>query len=206
MQWFKRFFELKVPEGFEYDRAGSRTKGKGGAEYNKAHSKGTTASAAISRPAATKAAPTAPPKIEKSSSLNKIVSQKENRANVTVTNVKESAPVKPSTAPGSTEVVKQLESKDSELAELRLANERLTKNNAELRIEVDGVEKERDFYFDKLREIEVMLQDLDESSKNNTVTQSIFKILYATADGFEQVEGEGEVEGESMVMQTEIEA
>ena len=34
----------------------------------------------------------------------------------------------------------------------------------------------------------MMLQDLDDSGKGNELTASIFKILYATADGFEQVE------------------
>jgi RP/EB family microtubule-associated protein len=53
---------------------------------------------------------------------------------------------------------------------------------------MEGLEKERDFYFEKLRDIECMLQDLVDNGKGNELTESIFKILYATAEGFEQVE------------------
>ena len=63
----------------------------------------------------------------------------------------------------------------------------------ELKQEMDGLEKERDFYFDKLRDIEMMLQDVEESEKGNEMSAAIFKILYATADGFEQTEEEAAV-------------
>ena len=53
---------------------------------------------------------------------------------------------------------------------------------------MDGLEKERDFYFDKLREIEVLMQEFEDAGNGNEMTQSIFKILYATADGFEKAE------------------
>ena len=52
---------------------------------------------------------------------------------------------------------------------------------------MDGLEKERDFYFDKLREIEVLLQDIEDKNSGNELTAAIFKILYATIDGFEPV-------------------
>jgi microtubule-associated protein, RP/EB family len=41
--------------------------------------------------------------------------------------------------------------------------ERLQTVNDELQNEMNGVEKERDFYFDKLRDIEMMLQDLEDN-------------------------------------------
>lgn len=56
-----------------------------------------------------------------------------------------------------------------------------------MRTEMDGLEKERDFYFDKLREIEVLLQDIEDKNSGNELTAAIFKILYATIDGFEPV-------------------
>lgn len=43
--------------------------------------------------------------------------------------------------------------------------ERLQNVNDELQTEMNGIEKERDFYFDKLRDIEMMLQDLEDSGK-----------------------------------------
>ena len=66
------------------------------------------------------------------------------------------------------------------------------KASAEMRLEMDGLEKERDFYFDKLREIEMMLQDLEDNGNGTELTASIFKVLYATAEGFaEPVEDAG---------------
>eukprot|EP00048_Salpingoeca_helianthica_P022377 m.17895 g.17895 ORF g.17895 m.17895 type:complete len:254 (-) comp7237_c0_seq1:239-1000(-) len=53
---------------------------------------------------------------------------------------------------------------------------------AELKLTVAGLEKERDFYFGKLREIEVLCQD--EVNKGSLV-ENILRILYATEEGFE---------------------
>lgn len=46
----------------------------------------------------------------------------------------------------------------------------------ELKITIDGLEKERDFYFGKLRDIEVLCQEADK----NPIIQKILEILYAT--------------------------
>ncbi|XP_018918055.1 microtubule-associated protein RP/EB family member 1 isoform X3 [Bemisia tabaci] len=72
--------------------------------------------------------------------------------------------------------------------------EELNNQMMELKITVDGLEKERDFYFGKLRDIEVLCQEQEGESP---VLQKILDILYATEDGFappEQVEGNGEQE------------
>jgi microtubule-associated protein, RP/EB family len=57
----------------------------------------------------------------------------------------------------------------------------------DLKTEFDGVDKEREFYFEKLRDIEVLLQEVEDKGQGNELTAAIFKILYATADGFEVV-------------------
>ncbi|XP_045158646.1 microtubule-associated protein RP/EB family member 1-like isoform X2 [Mercenaria mercenaria] len=57
---------------------------------------------------------------------------------------------------------------------------------SELRFTVDGLEKERDFYFGKLRDIEIICQE-DEHSDSN---KRILEILYATEDGFAPPEEE----------------
>lgn len=55
---------------------------------------------------------------------------------------------------------------------------------------IEGLEKERDFYFGKLRDIEVMCQESE--SENNPIIQKILDVLYATEEGFappDEVEG-----------------
>lgn len=60
----------------------------------------------------------------------------------------------------------------------------LTDENMELKLAVDGLERERDFYFGKLRDIEIMCQSPDpELSKEDFIAQ-VTKILYATEDDF----------------------
>jgi len=59
----------------------------------------------------------------------------------------------------------------------------------ELKMSVEGLEKERDFYFGKLRDIEVMCQENDEQ---NPLITRILDVLYATEEGFappDEVEG-----------------
>lgn len=53
----------------------------------------------------------------------------------------------------------------------------------EMRLTVDSLERERDFYYGKLREIEVLCQQQPEEEKNPTIDQ-ILDILYATEEGF----------------------
>jgi len=68
----------------------------------------------------------------------------------------------------------------------------LTTQVDEMKISVAGLEKERDFYFGKLRDIEVLCQENDDS-ETNPLVKSIIDILYATEDGFaapdEDIEG-----------------
>ncbi|XP_062860464.1 microtubule-associated protein RP/EB family member 3b [Trichomycterus rosablanca] len=52
----------------------------------------------------------------------------------------------------------------------------------DLKLTVDGLEKERDFYFAKLRDIELICQENE--SENNQVLAKIIGVLYATEDGF----------------------
>ncbi|XP_011879817.1 PREDICTED: microtubule-associated protein RP/EB family member 1 isoform X2 [Vollenhovia emeryi] len=72
--------------------------------------------------------------------------------------------------------------------------EELSAQLVELKMSVEGLEKERDFYFGKLRDIEVMCQDCDNSGDPPPIVQKILDVLYATEDGFappEELEGDG---------------
>uniref|UniRef100_A0A182YBS1 Uncharacterized protein n=1 Tax=Anopheles stephensi TaxID=30069 RepID=A0A182YBS1_ANOST len=60
--------------------------------------------------------------------------------------------------------------------------EELTAQMNDMRLNFEGLEKERDFYFSKLRDIEILCQD-DEQIQSPFV-QKILEILYATEDGF----------------------
>ncbi|KPJ09642.1 Microtubule-associated protein RP/EB family member 1 [Papilio machaon] len=62
----------------------------------------------------------------------------------------------------------------------------------ELKATVEGLEKERDFYFGKLRDIEVICQEMEEQQTAPIITK-ILDILYATEDGFappEELDGD----------------
>ncbi|XP_077991269.1 microtubule-associated protein RP/EB family member 3-like isoform X2 [Glandiceps talaboti] len=52
----------------------------------------------------------------------------------------------------------------------------------EVKLTVDGLEKERDFYFSKLREIEIICQQHED--ENHPGIEKIVQVLYATEDGF----------------------
>lgn len=84
-----------------------------------------------------------------------------------------------------------------------------TKNNntqiQEMKMTISSLEKERDFYFGKLRQIEVICQEQaaqqdhhhdhgDNNNTNDNFTQSILDILYETEEGF--APPEANIEGE----------
>ncbi|XP_071323982.1 microtubule-associated protein RP/EB family member 3-like isoform X2 [Trachinotus anak] len=75
---------------------------------------------------------------------------------------------------------------DAELIEL---NQQLL----DLKLTVDGLEKERDFYFGKLRDIELICQENENGS--NPVLSKIIDVLYATEEGFAPPEDEEIEEG-----------
>jgi len=60
--------------------------------------------------------------------------------------------------------------------------EDMTQELIDMRLSIEGLEKERDFYFGKLRDIEVVIQESSESS--DPLASKILEVLYATEDGF----------------------
>ncbi|XP_071388550.1 microtubule-associated protein RP/EB family member 3-like isoform X1 [Centroberyx affinis] len=75
---------------------------------------------------------------------------------------------------------------DAELIEL---NQQLL----DLKLTVDGLEKERDFYFSKLRDIERICQESE--GEPHPVVNEIIDILYATEEGFAPPEDEEIIKG-----------
>lgn len=64
--------------------------------------------------------------------------------------------------------------------------EELNATLVEKNLAIEGLEKERDFYFGKLRDIEVLAQELEtaEGIGGAEFSQKILAVLYATEDGF----------------------
>merc|ERR1719361_1888031 len=52
----------------------------------------------------------------------------------------------------------------------------------EMKLTVEGLEKERDFYFGKLRDVEVMCQENE--AEGGDIIRKVLDILYQTEDGF----------------------
>jgi len=60
----------------------------------------------------------------------------------------------------------------------------LTLQVEEMRLNVEGLERERDFYFGKLRDIEVIVGQFADKDTDKDMAQKLLDILYATEDGF----------------------
>merc|ERR1719189_2927967 len=66
--------------------------------------------------------------------------------------------------------------------------EELSNQLMESKLTIEGLEKERDFYFSKLRDIEVLAQEHE--NDGGEFVQRALQVLYATEDGFAVPEDE----------------
>lgn len=205
MQWYKRFFEMGTSGGIgDYDPVAQRLKGRGGQAYNDTYGKlrSTTPRPPKASNQAQSSATPRPLIVKSEAKKVKNPAAKTTTAAPGKASASASAPViakqpsndkKPAISLGNQTASDS--SLHAQVAELTAANEELKNTKIEMQMEFDRIEKERDFYFEKLRDIEMMLQDLEDVGEGNELTANIFKILYATADGFQpsgDVEGEGE--------------
>jgi RP/EB family microtubule-associated protein len=89
------------------------------------------------------------------------------------------------TNPRSTEPIRARPAQQQDSGKLQA----LLKEVTELRLTVDEVEKERDFYFGKLRDIEIEVQKIaDTMNPVPPFIQAVSAILYKTEEGFETPE------------------
>jgi microtubule-associated protein, RP/EB family len=103
----------------------------------------------------------------------------------------------------------ELEALKQKNTELELAISEIDGKTTELEQAVLDIEKERDFYFEKLRNVELLLQihqekvaaSAEESApaadSNDIMMEKVFKILYATAEQSLMVTDEGDVVSEA---------
>lgn len=104
--------------------------------------------------------------------------------------VKEAHPAPKDPVPDVEAYLKEIEAQKAKA-------EAAVKEVTDMRLVVEDLTKERDFYFDKLREVEVALQDMVDQGQGNEITDALFKILYATAEGFEALPAESELQAEA---------
>lgn len=177
VQWFKKFFDANY-DGREYDATAARgglpmgsTNAKKGGALSKPAAKSVPVSKPVVRPSAPKAAPV------------------RNAAPKANSGARPAAAVKPIPVSNDNSV-----SNNSSAAYEKV--EELQKENDELRQTIEGLEKERDFYFGKLRDIEVICQEFESDEGHQQIVKKIFEILYATEEGFAVPEDEADGEGE----------
>mmetsp|Transcript_7224 Transcript_7224/g.10348 ORF Transcript_7224/g.10348 Transcript_7224/m.10348 type:complete len:330 (+) Transcript_7224:119-1108(+) len=192
-QWLKAFFETAIPSrNSEYDPVARRELGKGGKNLpphfkpRGAAAKGLAAKAGtVSREPRNSSSSTMPKRQSNSSDSRPPLPDNKNPRSPPT-----SPPVKRVNNPNS-----PVSSSDTALAK---KNSELMSMNAELELTLDGCEKERDFYFEKLRGIEVMLQVHEESGGNSDpddLISKIYKVLYARSEDNVVVSDDGELLG-----------
>ena len=70
--------------------------------------------------------------------------------------------------------------------------EELNAQVLEKNLTIEGLEKERDFYFGKLRDIEVLVQEHETVEGAAEFCQKVLGVLYATEEGFAVPEDDGD--------------
>ena len=184
VQWFKKFFDANY-DGKEYDALAAREGVPLVAAEGKAPSGAAMAKAPVSKPAAV-ARPAAAPAASKAiqpTSFSKPTPPKSVSTTSSKSSLNNGAGLHHGTNGSNghhhANGTNGNSTKDALNAELTQENLRLVTEVNEIRATLDGLEKERDFYFGKLRDIEVLCQECEGDSL--PVIKKILDILYATA-------------------------
>ncbi|XP_078041492.1 microtubule-associated protein RP/EB family member 1 isoform X2 [Augochlora pura] len=166
LQWFKKFFDANYSRAEPYDALAMR----GGDTMGRGTSHGTNPKRVTPRDVVLSKAP---------ARIGEGTTSAAHATNAKPANNTHRLPVK-------TGLVSKRE--DERVEELRVQMD-------ELHIMTEGLEKERDFYFGKLRDIEVMCQEeCQKEVEKIPIVQKILDILYAAEDGFRATE-ESEEDG-----------
>ncbi|KAJ3365794.1 hypothetical protein GGF32_008192 [Allomyces javanicus] len=162
-QFVKKFWDTYFP-GHYYDAAGRRAGAPGATG-------GAAAAAPVSAPSAAKPAPAA-----------RAAAAGAHRTTSTPSLAR--GPGAPSGAPRAAPgggVAAALAQAQQQVAELSAQAE-------EAQNALDAMGKERDFFYGKLRQVEVMLQGMQEQGQEHVPIKDVLAVLYAADDGFENVE------------------
>lgn len=178
LQWMKKFWDANFPGG-RYDAMGRRkgggAMGIGNIDMSSNPSYSTTTNTITSGPMLKKLTTSAPitsPSLARPSSRDSSLTNHSSAS---------STLMQPPVTPGSLNQLQQ------QLAQA-------TRKIQELEASIDEIEKERDFYFNKLREIEIATQQVaDPIALQSSLFKSVTEILYKTEEGFEIPDGEPEI-------------
>mmetsp|Transcript_19274 Transcript_19274/g.46557 ORF Transcript_19274/g.46557 Transcript_19274/m.46557 type:complete len:380 (+) Transcript_19274:143-1282(+) len=205
-QWLKAFVERSgVDRGDSYDPVAVREKGKGGKKFNekmagtrsKAVGGGsrrvTTATATTKPRVPTRPTPAKPTSTTRTSTTAKPTSRSVAPKGVPKEPLKRSSSgnkVGGTNAEPDAMLLKKN-------AELEATVSKLEEIGIETEAKLAEAEREKDFYFEKLRNVELLLQikqgnNFDGCDLQNVV-DGIFKVLYATAEDVLEIDEEGEV-------------
>jgi RP/EB family microtubule-associated protein len=192
-QWLKAFFDMSGAYREHYDPVEARSKGKGADKIGsilKANAgKFNSKPIPTSRPA--------PPASTMSSEPGRTITtaQRSHTVAATRTMARSNSSSSKENHPKTSATTK------SHVTEAVLADAALMKRNADLTQKVADLESslaetevERDFYFEKLRDVEIMLQvHKEKGDAPVAVFDKLFKILYATAEENVTVTDDGEI-------------
>ncbi|KQS71004.1 uncharacterized protein Dere_GG23222, isoform F [Drosophila erecta] len=174
LQWFKKFFDANY-DGRDYDASAVREGAPMGFGSGAVKSLPGTAASGVS--SSYRRGPTATTRPATTSTMKPTVSKVLPRTN-------NAAPASRITAgANSTGTVKKNDASNSVNNQ---QIEEMSNQVMDMRINLEGLEKERDFYFSKLRDIEILCQEADDAEAH-PIIQKILDILYATEvgqDGF----------------------
>ncbi|KRJ98168.1 microtubule-associated protein RP/EB family member 1 isoform X10 [Drosophila yakuba] len=171
LQWFKKFFDANY-DGRDYDASAVREGAPMGFGSGAGKSLPGTAASGVS--SSYRRGPTATTRPATTSTVKPTVSKVLPRTN-------NAAPVSRLNAgANSTGTVKKNDASNSVNNQ---QIEEMSNQVMDMRINLEGLEKERDFYFSKLRDIEILCQEADDAEAH-PIIQKILDILYATEDGF----------------------
>ena len=215
-QWLKAFHDQQQmygPAREDYDPSAARAKGKGAKSFtstlNSARPARTTSSRTTARPTPPSGKASAARPLTANRTLKSTRGPSTQKGNQT-------KPVSGSSRSQSSRQKQQQkenhnpEGPDTIVADAGLIkkNAELASRNAELELTVAEIEKERDFYFEKLRDVEVLLQVHQERVENNEEVQyeallkRVFKVLYATSEDRVVVDDDGELMLEKEIADT----
>jgi RP/EB family microtubule-associated protein len=170
MQWFKSFFDLNGGSIEGYNPVEARARSKN-----------------VPKPAAITSSPSSAPSSRTTGRYN------QRRPTIKKTTKENAgAPALPATKLKETNknLVRQVHSLKLEVEALQQTvadKEKEANEDTQIKMALDGLEKERDFYFNKLREIETYLQEFGEADEmedgpQKEVIKHVFAVLYATDD------------------------